>query len=42
MVMEEVRSKLSAADKDAFAKLDGQLWSVIDEVIQFSDCEIYR
>lgn len=42
MVMEAVRSKLSGAAREAFAQLEGQLWSVVDEVIQLSDCEIYR
>ena len=41
-VMEGVRSKLSGAAREAFAQLEGQLWSVVDEVIQLSDCEIYR
>ena len=42
MVMEGVRSKLSGAAREAFAQVEGQLWSVVDEVIQFPDCEIYR
>ena len=42
LVMEAVRSKLSSAAREKFAQIEGQLWSVIDEVIQFMDCEIYR
>lgn len=42
MVMEAVKSKLSGAARETFAQLEGQLWSVVDEVIQLSDCEIYR
>lgn len=41
MVMEAVKSKLSGAARETFAQLEGQLWSVVDEVIQLSDCEIY-
>ena len=42
VVMEAVRSKLSGAAREGFAHLEGQLWAVVDEVIQLPDCEIYR
>lgn len=42
IVMEAVRSKMSGAARESFAQLEGQLWSVVDEIIQLCDCEIYR
>lgn len=41
-VMEAVGSKLSGAARERFSQLEGQLWAVVDEVIQLGDCEIYR
>lgn len=42
MVTEAVRSKLSGAAREKFSIIEGELWAVMDEVIQLGDCEIYR
>jgi hypothetical protein len=41
VVMEAVQSKLSGAARERFSHVEGQLWAVVDEVIQLGDCEIY-
>ena len=41
-VVDAVRSKLSGAARERFSQMEGQLWAVVDEVIQLGDCEIYR